>query len=154
MTTEALWIIYTDGGCAPTNPGPAGWGVVCQPPGVAACKEGYGYVGLGTNQVAEISAAIEGLRVTPHGASVRIVSDSQYVLKGISEWRKGWERRGWKNTKGEPVANSELWKTLFALVDARKVSVQWVRGHNGHPQNERADALAGKALATRTTAWS
>lgn len=154
MPNEAIWTVYTDGGCAPRNPGPAGWGVVCQPPHGAPAREGYGFIGPGTNQIAEITAAIEGLRATPPGAVVKIVSDSQYVLKGISEWRKSWERRGWQNSKGEPVAKASLWKQLFDLVDARKVVVQWVRGHNGHPENERADALAGKALSTRSTAWS
>jgi ribonuclease HI len=153
LNHENIWTVYTDGGCAPSNPGPAGWGVVCQPPAGAPAKHGYGFIGPGTNQIAELTAAIEGLRTTPAGAAVKIVSDSQYVLKGISEWRKGWERRGWKNSKGEPVANSGLWKSLFVEVDARKVQVQWVRGHNGHPQNELADELAGKALATRSTAW-
>jgi ribonuclease HI len=103
--------------------------------------------GKNTNQIAEITAAIEGLSRIPEGAAVELVSDSQYVLKGLSEWRAGWERKGWRNSKNEPVANLELWKRLFAVADARKVSTRWVRGHNGDVLNERADALANAALA-------
>lgn len=144
------WIAYTDGACAPSNPGPAGWGaVVIDPSGVEL--DYFGFIGHGTNQIAELTAAMEGLALTPVGAEVELASDSQYVLKGISEWRKGWERKGYKNSKGETVANLDLWKRLYAQVDARKVSVRWVRGHNGDPHNERADALANKALALRTT---
>ena len=77
---------------------------------------------------------------------MELVSDSQYVLKGISEWRAGWERRGFRNSKNEPVANLELWKRLFAVVDARQVTVRWVRGHQGNVNNERADRLAVAAL--------
>ena len=82
-------------------------------------------------------------------AAVQLVSDSQYVLKGLTEWRAGWERKGWRNSKGEPVANLALWKKLFALADARRVTVRWVKGHNGDRCNEKADALANKALALR-----
>jgi ribonuclease HI len=143
------WVAYTDGACAPTNPGPSGWGVVLIVPGAPSCSEHYGFIGPGTNQIAELTAAIEGLSRVPAAATVELVSDSQYVLKGISEWRVGWERRGFKNSKGEPVANLGLWKRLFALVDARRVSTRWVRGHNGDVHNERADALANMALRVR-----
>jgi ribonuclease HI len=105
-----------------------------------------GFIGFGTNQIAEIKAAIEGLSRIPEGAEVELVSDSQYVLKGLSEWRAGWERKGWRNSKGEPVANLELWKQLFALADERKVVTRWVRGHNGDYHNEQADQLAVAAL--------
>lgn len=143
-----VWHVYTDGGCAPTNPGPCAWAAVVRAPN-AAPTEHYAFIGHGTNQIAELTGALEGLKRTPVGAEVRLVSDSQYVLKGISEWRKGWERRGWRNAKGEPVANETLWRKLFELVDQRKVQVQWVRGHNGHPENERCDELAGYALSTK-----
>lgn len=140
------WVTYTDGACAPSNPGPAAWGaIVLAPDGSEAVAEG-GFIGPGTNQIAEITAAIEGLTRTPEGASVELVSDSQYVLKGLSEWRAGWERKGWRNSKGEPVANLALWKRLFALADKRQVTVRWVRGHNGDTHNERADRLANEAL--------
>ena len=143
------WIAYTDGACAPRNPGPSGWGAVLLPPNAAASVELFGFIGPGTNQIAELTAAIEGLKRVPAGASVELVSDSQYVLKGISEWRTGWERKGFRNSKGEVVANLALWQQLFAIVDARNVSTRWVRGHNGDVHNERADALANLALRIR-----
>ena len=143
------WTAYTDGACAPTNPGPAGWGaVVIAPDGDEA--DHFGFIGLGTNQIAELTAAIEGLELVPPGAEVELVSDSQYVLKGLTEWRTGWERRGFRNSKGDPVANQALWKRLYAAADARRVSVRWVRGHNGDRCNEKADALANKALVLKT----
>jgi ribonuclease HI len=74
------------------------------------------------------------------------VSDSQYVLKGLTEWRKGWERKGFRNAAGQPVSNLALWQKLFALADVRKVTTEWVRGHAGHAHNERVDGLANKAL--------
>ena len=140
------WVAYTDGACAPTNPGPAAWGVVVFAPDGAETAADNGLIGPCTHQIAEITAAIEGLSRTPEGAAVELVSDSQYVLKGLSEWRTGWERRGFRNAKGDPVANLELWKRLFAVADARKVSVRWVRGHQGNVNNERADRLAVAAL--------
>ena len=151
MTRPALhWVVYTDGACAPSNPGPSAWGVVLHAPGGHDDAEHHGFIGQGTNQIAELTAAIEGLRRTPEGAVVELVCDSQYVLKGLSEWRTGWERRGFKNSKGEVIANLALWKRLFALADARKVATRWVRGHNGHAHNERADELANLALRTKS----
>ena len=132
----------------PRNPGPAGWGAVLIEPGSGAESDHFGFIGMGTNQIAELTAALEGLGRTPVGAEVELVSDSQYVLKGLTEWRAGWERKGFRNSKNEPVANLALWKRLFAAADARRISVRWVRGHNGEVYNERADALANKALAS------
>ena len=143
------WVLYADGACAPSNPGPSGWGLVLIAPDGQRETDHYGFIGHGTNQIAELTAAIEGLRRVPAGAQVELVSDSQYVLKGLSEWRAGWERRGFRNSKGEQVANLELWKRLFAEADARVVKTRWVRGHTGDPYNERADALANKALRLR-----
>jgi ribonuclease HI len=140
------WTAYTDGACAPSNPGPSAWGAVILGPDGDELEAVHGFIGRGTNQIAEITAAIEGLRRVPEGVTVELVSDSQYVLKGLSEWRAGWERKGWRNSKNEVVANLELWKTLFAVADARHVKVRWVRGHNGDVYNERADALANEAL--------
>lgn len=148
------WIAYTDGACAPSNPGPCGWGAVIISPDGRTETDHYGFIGHGTNQIAEVTAAIEGLSLVPVGDSVELVSDSQYVLKGLKEWRSGWERRGWRNAAGQPVANRGLWERLFALADQRKVSTRWVRGHNGDVYNERADALAGRALATRGSSSS
>ena len=141
------WLAYTDGACAPSNPGPSGWGRRAHP---ARRTRGVRALRLhrsGHHQIAELTAAIEGLSRVPVGAEVELVSDSQYVLKGLSEWRAGWERKGFRNSKGERVANLELWHRLFAAADARKVRVRWVRGHTGDRCNEMADALANRALA-------
>ena len=143
------WLAYTDGACAPSNPGPAGWGAVVIAPDGKTESDHYGFIGQGTNQIAELTAALEGLSRVPAGAEVELVSDSQYVLKGLTEWRAGWERRGFRNSKGEPVANLALWKRLYAVADAREVTVRWVRGHNGDRCNEKADALANKSLALK-----
>ena len=140
------WVAYTDGACAPSNPGPAAWGAVVLAPDGAEAAMHKGFIGPGTNQIAELTAAIEGLARTPEGAQVELVSDSQYVLKGLKEWRAGWERKSYRNSKGEPVANLALWKRLFALADARAVSTRWVRGHTGDFHNEQADQLANAAL--------
>jgi ribonuclease HI len=145
------WTAYTAGACAPSNPGPAGWGADLIAPDGRTETDHYGFIGHGTNQIAELTAAVEGLSRVPAGAEVELVSDSQYVLKGLMEWRTGWERKGFRNSKGEAVANLALWKTLFAVADARRVSTRWVRGHNGDPHNERADALANKALALKAS---
>jgi ribonuclease HI len=144
-SSSRLISVYTDG-AAKNNPGDAAWGVVVVEQG-AVLTEGCGYIGRATNQVAELSAAIEGLSRTAPGATIELVSDSQYVLKGVSEWRRGWERRNWVNAKGEPVANQVQWKKLFALADERSVRVRWVRGHNGDQFNERCDQLANEAIA-------
>ena len=144
------WIAYTDGACAPSNPGPAGWGAVVVSADGSSEVDHYGFIGPGTNQIAELTAAIEGLSIVPAGARVELVSDSQYVLKGLSEWRAGWERKGFKNSKGETVANLALWKKLYEVADARRVTTRWVRGHAGDPYNERADQLANTALRLKT----
>lgn len=141
------FVVYSDGGCH-GNPGPAGWGVVVLQGGRVVGVAG-GFLGHQTNQIAELEAAIAGLTRTPAGSVVELVSDSQYVLKGISEWRKGWEARGWLNSNKQPVANKAIWQRLFALVDARKVKVRWVKGHTGDPHNERCDELARQAIEQR-----
>jgi ribonuclease HI len=143
------WVVYADGACAPSNPGPSGWGAVVIEPDGRGETDHYGFIGHGTNQIAELTAAIEGLSRVPVGAGVELVSDSQYVLKGLTEWRAGWERRGFRNSKNEPVANLGLWKRLYQVADARTVKTRWVRGHNGDVYNERADALANQALRLR-----
>jgi len=142
---------YTDGACT-GNPGPAAWGAVVIGPDGRVLERAHGFLGHGTNQIAEIVAATEGLARVPEGAAVELVSDSQYVLKGLSEWRAGWERKNWRNSKNEPVANLELWKRLFSVADARRVAVRWVRGHNGDPNNELADRLANEALRLASAA--
>lgn len=144
--TSMTHIVYTDGACAPSNPGPCGWGVVLIHGLTGEITEHCGFIGHGTNQIGEITAAVEGLLLVEPGAHVELVSDSQYVLKGLTEWRAGWERNGWRNAKKEPVKNMALWKRLFAAADQRVVSTRWVRGHSGDKFNEMADAMAGKSL--------
>lgn len=140
-----IWTVYADGACAPTNPGPSAWGAVVLPPGKGP-EEHKGFIGHGTNQRAELSAAIYGLEQVPNHAAVELVSDSMYVLNGLTIWRAGWEQRGFKNAKKEPVANKELWQQLYLIADARRVQTRWVRGHTGDLFNERADGLATSAL--------
>lgn len=141
------FVVSTDG-ASKGNPGPSGWGVVLLEAGVVKFAGG-GFIGSQTNQVAELVAAIEGLSRVPEGAQVELQSDSQYTLKGLTEWRAGWERNGWRNSTGGPVANKEYWQRLFALADKRKVTTRKVKGHSGDPLNERADALANKGVASR-----
>ncbi len=141
------WVAYTDGGCRPSNPGPAAWGAVLLEPDGVTVQRHKGFIGHGTNQIAELTAAIEGLSRTPVGARVKLISDSQYVLKGLTEWRASWLKRGWKNSKGEAVANQPLWKQLYAVADARKVTTEWVKGHSGDKYNEEADDLVAQAQA-------
>lgn len=146
------YVIHTDGACAPTNPGPSSYGVVITP-GIdgGPSTRLYGFLGHGTNQTAEINAAIKGLQALPANAEneITLYTDSMYVVNGISKWRQGWERKGWRNAEGRPVANQSLWKTLFKEVDARRVTARWVKGHNGDPMNELADELAHTALKVR-----
>lgn len=142
------WILYTDGGTAPTNPGPSAWGAVLQSP-TGELRRMNGFLGQGTNQVAELSAALNGLRAVPEGAHVQLFSDSQYVIKGISEWRAGWQRNGWRNSANKTISNLELWRALFAEVDKRRVEAKWVKGHADDPMNNLADELATAAIEAR-----
>jgi ribonuclease HI len=137
--------VYCDGAAAPTNPGPSSLGVVIIPAGQPP-EEYSQFLGHGTNQTAELNAAIFGLSRTLEGSTVKLTSDSQYVLKGLTEWRNGWEARGWRNANKKPIANKDLWLKLFRLYDLRAVTTEWVRGHNGHDMNERCDQLATDAL--------
>lgn len=142
------FVVYSDGGCR-LNPGPAAWGVVIVDAETGAVvQECSGFIGVATNQVAELMGAIEGLSRVPEGAEVILVSDSQYTLRGLTEWRTGWLRRGWLNAKNEPVANQDYWRKLFAVADMRKVTTRWVKGHSGDVFNERCDALAANAIAS------
>lgn len=142
------FVVYSDGGCR-NNPGPAGWGVVIvDADSGAVLEECSGFIGTATNQVAELVAAIEGLSRIPIGAAVELVSDSQYTLRGLTEWRAGWIRRGWRNSNNEPVANQDHWKKLYAVADKLKITTRWVKGHNGDHYNERCDALAANVIAS------
>lgn len=140
-----MYYAFSDGGCK-GNPGPGGWGCVVESPD-RGVSERYGNQALTTNNQMELTGALEALRLTPVGANVHLVTDSQYVIKGITEWMSGWKRRNWQASTGGPVKNKELWILLDAEVQQRKVEWEWVRGHTGHPQNERCDELANIAIA-------
>lgn len=136
--------IFTDGACS-GNPGPGGWGVVLRWRGVE--KELFGGEPETTNNRMELTAALRGLEALKRRATVRLYTDSEYVKKGITEWIHGWKARGWKTAAKEPVKNADLWQALDAARAAHDVSFHWVRGHAGHPENERADALARQGVA-------
>lgn len=131
--------IYTDGACS-GNPGPGGWGAILRYGDVE--KELSGAENLTTNNRMEMLAAIRALEALKKPCTVRIHTDSQYLQKGVTEWMAGWKRKGWP----AKIKNQDLWKELDALLGGHKVTFHWVRGHNGHPENERADALARGAI--------
>ncbi|MFS8975629.1 ribonuclease HI [Cupriavidus necator] len=135
--------IYSDGACK-GNPGRGGWGAVL----VAGTseKELFGGEANTTNNRMEMTAVIEALRALKRPCTVRVYTDSQYVQKGISEWLPGWKARGWKTADKKPVKNVDLWQELDTLAQQHQISWHWVRGHNGHPGNERADALANRGV--------
>lgn len=135
--------IYTDGACS-GNPGPGGWGAILRYKGVE--KELSGGEAETTNNRMELRAAIEALNALKGRCAVELYTDSSYVRNGISEWIRSWKARGWKTADKKPVKNVELW---MALDDARQkhdVTWHWVKGHAGHPENERADELARVAM--------
>ena len=134
-------VIYTDGACK-GNPGPGGWGVLLQGGGIT--KELYGGEPGTTNNRMEMMAVIQGLSALKRPCAVTLYLDSQYVLKGITEWLPGWKAKGWRTAGKTPVKNVELWQRLDALAHGagHVIDWRWVRGHNGDPGNERADALA------------
>ena len=143
--TEREVEVYADGACK-GNPGPGGWGVLIRQGGRE--RELHGGERATTNNRMELTAVIRALEALPHGSRVRLVTDSQYVQKGMSEWLAGWKRRGWRTADKKPVKNEDLWKELDALAQNHRVEWHWVRGHAGHPDNERADALANKGAAS------
>jgi ribonuclease HI len=133
--------IYTDGACK-GNPGPGGWGVLLKSAGTE--KELYGGEMGTTNNRMELTAVIRGLEALKRPCAVTLFLDSQYVLKGITEWLPGWKARGWRTAAKQPVKNVDLWQALDSQVSTggHTIDWRWVRGHNGDPGNERADALA------------
>ena len=141
--------IYTDGACK-GNPGPGGWGVLLRTAG--AEKELFGGEAQTTNNRMELTAVIRGLQALRGRRRVTVFTDSQYVQKGISEWIHAWKRRGWRTAEGKPVKNDDLWRQLDALAACHEVKWHWVRGHAGHAENERADALASRGIPDGGTA--
>ena len=143
MTPEV--VIYTDGACR-GNPGPGGWGAVLR--FGAKEREICGGEALTTNNRMELMAAIQALETLNRPCKVELHTDSQYVRNGILEWIKGWKARGWKTADRKPVKNDDLWKRLDTARARHDVSWRWVKGHSGHPLNERADGLARAAIKT------
>jgi len=140
---EGVVEIYADGACK-GNPGPGGWGVLLRAGGRET--ELFGGEALTTNNRMELTAVIEGLLSLKKRAKARVYTDSQYVQKGISEWIHSWKRRGWLTADRKPVKNVDLWQKLDEVARQHNVEWHWVKGHAGHPENERADALANKGI--------
>lgn len=154
--------IWTDGACK-GNPGPGGWGVVIKRNFVGEndrqlIKELHGYEGVTTNNQMELKAAIEALKYLSHTTitasmettDIHLTTDSTYVKDGITRWIKGWVSNGWKTAQKKPVKNVTLWKELYLLDRKYRVVWHWVKAHNGHPENTRADKLASDAASTQT----
>ncbi|MEO4048983.1 ribonuclease HI [Pseudomonas sp. CAU 1711] len=141
--SEEIVEIYTDGACK-GNPGPGGWGALLIYKG--AEKELWGGEPNTTNNRMELMAAICALIALTRPCTIRLTTDSQYVMKGIQEWLPNWKKRGWKTASKEPVKNADLWQALDEQVSRHRVEWQWVRGHTGHPGNERADQLANRGV--------
>ncbi len=137
--------IFSDGACS-GNPGPGGYGTILR------CgdktRELSGYAAETTNNRMELLGAIYGLEALTRPCCVRVTTDSEYVKKGITEWIDKWVKQGWKNSQKKPVANRDLWERLLELTQQHTVEWHWVRGHAGHTENERCDALARAAIAT------
>src|SRR5690606_19271817 len=140
--------IYSDGACK-GNPGPGGWGVLLQWKDHE--KELFGGERNTTNNRMELMAVIKALESLNRACDVEIYTDSQYVQKGISEWILSWKRRGWKTADKKPVKNEDLWRRLDALAAGHRIAWRWVRGHAGHPENERADQLANRGVLSVIT---
>ncbi len=135
--------IFSDGACS-GNPGPGGYGTLLR------CgdhvRELSGFAPETTNNRMELLGAIAGLEALTRPCLVRVTTDSQYVCKGMTEWIQGWRKKGWKNSKKEDVANRDLWERLLTLSGRHQITWHWVRGHAGHPENERCDELARQAI--------
>ena len=144
-SADSVVRIYTDGACK-GNPGPGGWGALLKL-GTRE-KELFGGEPETTNNRMELTAVIRALEALKRRCRVDLYTDSQYVQKGISEWLSNWKRRGWRTADRMPVKNQELWQRLDALSRDHDIRWHWVRGHAGHPENERADGLANRGVAS------
>jgi len=135
--------IFTDGACR-GNPGPGGWGALLR--AGQHEKELFGGDAHTTNNRMEMTAVIEALRALKQPSDVILTTDSQYVRKGITEWLAGWKRKGWQTAAKKPVKNAELWREIDSLAALHRIDWRWVKGHSGHPENERADVLANRGI--------
>lgn len=139
--------IFTDGACS-GNPGRGGWGAILRFGDVE--KELSGGEAMTTNNRMELMAAISALGALKRRCEVDLYTDSKYVMDGITSWLPGWKARGWKTADKKPVKNVDLWEQLDAQMQRHQVTFHWVKGHNGHPENERADELARMAMPPKT----
>jgi ribonuclease HI len=135
--------IYTDGACR-GNPGPGGWGAVLR--SGAHVKELFGGEQDTTNNRMEMTAVVNALKALKKPSEVILTTDSQYVRKGITEWIHSWKKNGWKTAAKQPVKNADLWQQIDALSAEHTIRWEWVKGHSGHPENERVDALANRGI--------
>ncbi|MFI9651708.1 ribonuclease HI [Guyparkeria halopsychrophila] len=142
-TSRKVVHVWTDGGCR-GNPGPGGWGAVLR--FGEHERDLWGADTETTNNRMELTAAIEALEALREPCEVHLTTDSQYVRQGITEWIHNWRRRNWRTAAGKPVKNADLWKRLEQAADRHHVHWHWTRGHVGHPENERADQLANRAM--------
>lgn len=142
---NATTLIFTDGGCYP-NPGPGAWAAIVRAPGCRGV-ELSGFDPQTTNNRMEMIGALAALEHLSSKSRVLITSDSQYLIKGATQWVPAWKRRGWRTKNGSAVLNRDLWEYLDALSHEHLVKWQWVRGHSGHPENERCDQLATERMA-------
>ena len=142
MTELTKIEIATDGACK-GNPGPGGWGALIRSGGTE--KELSGGELLTTNNRMELTAAIEGLNALKRPCHVTLSTDSRYVMDGLTKWIKGWQKNGWKTAAKQPVKNADLWQALLDAAKPHRIEWVWVKGHAGHPDNERADTLASDA---------
>lgn len=140
-TTLPVVEMFTDGACL-GNPGPGGWAYILRNPSSGREVEQVGGARETTNNRMELTAVIRALEALKRRSRVRLISDSEYVLKGLTEWMPGWKRRGWRKSNKKPVLNAELWQRLDELAERHEIEIEWVRGHAGHAENERCDALA------------
>ncbi|HUO90525.1 MAG TPA: ribonuclease HI [Rhizomicrobium sp.] len=135
--------LFTDGACS-GNPGPGGWGVILR--SGRHEKELSGGEAATTNNRMEMTAVIQGLAALKQPSTVVLHTDSLYVLEGATKWIRNWKKNGWKTADKKPVKNDDLWRVLDAEAGRHDITWKWVRGHTGHPENERADALARAAI--------
>ena len=145
MTQDKTVSLYTDGACK-GNPGKGGWGVLMRYGSHE--KELFGGEAHTTNNRMELTAIIQGLAALKRPCAVVIYTDSQYVKNGMEQWIHGWKKNGWKTASKQPVKNEDLWQQLDRLAAQHQIQWQWVRGHAGHAENERADALANQGVAS------
>ena len=143
VNSDNIVYIFTDGACK-GNPGPGGWGAILKY--IDSIKEINGFSEETTNNIMELTAVIESLKSLKRSCNIIITTDSTYVKNGITEWIHNWKKRGWKTTNKKPVKNKSLWQNLDYEVSRHQITWKWVKGHSGHPENERADQLANDAI--------